>query len=112
MVAMETVPAGWCGETSIAWLLGPAVARSQTALGPFGTPGATAAPCTHFQTPKQPSLDQPSTSPRPALDRQSLLWGDETWGAFTVLQCPYSTARLDLTALGWIPLTYSLPDPG
>ena len=62
------------------------------------------------------ALTSPDESPK-HLDRQSLLWGDETWGTFTVVvESPSSpvraAGRLDLTVSGWIPLTYSLPDPG
>jgi hypothetical protein len=97
---METVPARWCGETSIAWPAWPRRGKAAPSFEPRTGPDSTVA----RRTPELPWL---------LLDRQSLLWGDKTWGTFReVLSKVTHTGRLDLTVSGWIPLTYSLPDPG
>lgn len=91
---METVPAGWCGETSIAWPAWPRRGKVADSLEPVWALGAPG------------SLNRETGNPYCGGDT-------ETWGTFREpSSSPSTNTRLDLTASGWIPLTYSLPDPG
>lgn len=83
------------GRQALLGLLGPAVARSQTALSPFGR-----------LEPQKPLA---------ALGHARRSTGNPYCGEARpgeLLLRPSTVGRLDLSALEWIPLTYSLPDPG